>query len=455
METQFKEAGTAVAASTVRKNTSKFIAVVETAYLTENRPQGFDGTVASLVWGGFAKMSKTRQTWKRATFKSLLIHLHSEGCFRVLRSVVYMDVLANLSTFGLKMIRPIESWKRPSFSPDEQLEDLMDHLFAQYATPVFLITAFYESSLSRMLWYIKLGQGASVKGLPGFPEHLTVKMAHLFRETPRGYDIHQGLIRAQALGFGATVIVADRLAFSTLREKEGNELFWSGVLQFFAKAENESLHYFTTIINYLEFSVRRNRDFSLKGRTFKTLTRDAIVWSAYTAKMNEKASQVMWHPSGIKPFLLEKDQDGIKVIYEIVELTTADDLYEEGADMNHCVADYVDDCMVGDSAIFSLRKTVNGKMRKIATIEISPGSRVVEEVEGNSNSGITNEAHAVITTWSKHVKLTFGWNTPQQIVQHQRIARGNPPDLVRDLEIPWTTIFWLTWIIVRVLMALN
>lgn len=450
METLYKEAGTAVAVRTAGQNTSKFITLVEEAYLSDNRSIGYDGTVASLVWSGFSKMSKIKNTWKRATFKSLLIHLHKEGAYIVLRNHVYIDVLINISIFGLKMIRPIESWSRPSFSPDEQIEDLIDHLFAKYATPVFLITTFYESSLSRMLWYIKLSQGASVKELPNFPEYLTAKMVHYFKETPKGYSVSQALIRAQALGYGATEIVANRFAYSQLIEKERDELFWNEVILFFAKATEEDLRDFAIILNYLEFTRARNRSFSLKGRTFTTITRDAIAWNVYTAKINAKASQVEWYPSGIKALNKHKVQGDNKVTYVSIELLNANDLYEEGQEMNHCVGDYVDDCIAGDSAIFSLQKIENGTFKRLATVEVNPRSWELVEANGNCNSELTHEAFSILKTWLSEADVKGWWDYKEQKAVHtpQRVGGGNPPEEIDSWTFTNTVLRWIIWFLV-------
>lgn len=423
METLFKNAVPAAAARTASKNTSNFTALVLQAYNGKIRSQGYNGTVASLVWSGFARMSKTRHPWRRATFRNLLLHLYSEGCFKVLRSPDYISVLVNVSAFGQMMVRPIETWTRPSFSPDEQLEDLIDHCFAVYPTPVFLITAFYGGSLSKMSWYVKLGKGASASELLGFPEHLTAKMVHIFKNTPRGFDVEQALVRAQALGFGSSEAVAQTLAYTRLKDIEGNKMFWFGVIQFFAKADNKNLNDFKILIDFLEFSIHRNRGFSIKGKTFDSLTREATAWFVYTQKMNANASKVMWYPSGISGLDITQNQDGKVVRFMTIELLSADDLYEEGNAMNHCVGEYVDSCAAGQSAIFSLVKIENKSIKRLATIEIDPAVMEVEEVSGNCNSDLTNEAFSVLQTWCKKAGVSAWWDN-NDAVQEAHIGNS-------------------------------
>ena len=285
-----------------------------------------------------------------------------------------------------------------------------------------------------MLWYIKLGQGASVNELPNFPEYLTAKMVHFFKETPKGYSVSQALVRAQALGNGATEVIANRFAYSQLIEKEKDTLFWNEVIKFFAKATEEDLIHFAIILNYLEFVRARNRSFSLKGRSFTTITRDALAWNAYTAKINEKASQVEWYPSGVKALNKHKVQGDNQVTYVSVELLNANDLYEEGQEMHHCVGDYVDDCIAGDSAIFSLRKIENGTFKRLATVEISPRSWELVEANGNCNSELTHEAFSILKTWLNEADVKGWWDYKEQhtVLNHQRRDGGNPPEEIGD-----------------------
>ena len=404
METLFKTQVPQVAAT--RGTSSKYIALVEKIYAADNKNIRYNGTIESLLWEHFAQMSKTRNTWKRATFKTLLLHLYAEGCYAVLRSPVYVKVLANIATFGLKMVRPIEKWKRPSFVPDEQLEDLIDHCFATYPTPVFLATAFYDTSLSRMLWYVKVGSGAAIKSLPNYPEHFTAKMTHIFRNTPKGFSIDQALIRAEALGYGASPEMAERMAWSRLTEVAANGMFWSTVIQFFAKT-NVDHNTLRTLLEYLASCIAANANYSLKGRTLQTVQRDAAIWHEHMQKRRDAANEVDWEPSDIQPLYFEGTHNGKRVSYRTVELLTADELYQEGTDMNHCIADYIDDCHCGDSSVFSLRRYDGDTFKKLATIEINPVTKVIIEAQGNCNTDLSDKAIIALRAWAKqgHVKM--------------------------------------------------
>jgi PcfJ-like protein len=56
--------------------------------------------------------------------------------------------------------------------------------------------------------------------------------------------------------------------------------------------------------------------------------------------------------------------------YSVVPLASAAALFEEGRIMRHCVYSYADDCLAGESRIFSIRRV--GLKRSLATVELRP-----------------------------------------------------------------------------------
>lgn len=381
------------------KPKSKYILLVEKIYTAENKPQENNGTLESLLWNSFSKMSKTRNIWKRTTFKDLLIHIHSERCYPILRNPLYVQVLVNISTFGLKMVRSIEKWKRPNIDPEKQLESLINHCFAKYPTPSFLVSSFYESSLRYQLWYVQLGAGKSVKDIQGLPSSFTSKMRHEFRNTPRGYSVSQAIVRAQALGYGASQQVAIELTRSRLSQVEGNIPFWESVIHFFA-IQKEITHWdLYKMLDYLEASIQRDRHFTMKGRTLEALLNQAQAWYLQMQKMRNEANYLSWFPSGVKGMDLKIKKDGKTISYVAKELLTSNELYQEGEDMNHCVADYIDDCYARKTSIFSLRREDNGTIKKLATIEIHPETLEIIQAEGNCNTSLSTEASMALNHW--------------------------------------------------------
>ena len=414
--------------TTTSKNKSKYILLVEKIYHAENKPQENRGTVESFLWSSFSKMSKTRHTWKRATFKDLLILMHTQRCYKILRSPLYIQVLANISTFGLKIVRPIEMWQRPSFEPEEQLEDLIDYCFAKYPTPVFLISSFYESSLRYQLWYVQLGSGKSVKSLSGLPDKFTSKMMHEFRNTPKGFSVSEALVHAQALGYGASQQTAMELTRSKLPQIEGNTSFWRSVIQFFSAQKHVTHWDLYKALEYLENRIGRDRYFTMRGRTLEALSRQANEWYQEMQKMRNDANYLSWFPSGVKEMQKEVEKDGKKVVYIAKELLTSDDLHEEGHEMNHCVADYIDDCYAMDTSIFSLRKQEGDTFKRLATIEINPRTLEILQAEGNCNTELSSEATMALDYW----KNILGIKEKTILVQEQYIPQNLPRQIQNE-----------------------
>lgn len=449
METLFKTQ-TPKVANTTGAN-SKYIALVEKIYASENKATGYNGTVASILWTAFAKMSKTRNAWRRSTFKSLLIHVYNQGGYVILRNPIYVDVLVNVSAFGLKMQRPIEGWIRPSFVPDEQLEDLIDYCFAKYPTPAFLITAFYEGPLNRMLWFVKLGAGTAPKTLPGFPEHFTAKMVHLFLHTPKGSTIEQALVRAEAMGYGASVLVADQLAWSRLAEVADANIFWSKVIQFFAKVEVLDMNQLRRILEYLEATFQANANFDLKDRTLQTLERDATEWQEQMQRFRNAHNQAQWATTGIPLLEWETSRNSKVVTYKTVELLTADALYQEGQDMRHCVAEYTDDCRNGATSIFSLRRYEGTSFKKIATIAIDPDNHCITEAQGNCNTDLTTEAISALKAWEERGAIyTNGFNPEEApyvpFEHHNAVVRERARRREEGFETLCKVLIWILWV---------
>ncbi len=460
---------------TTSKGNSKYITLVEKIYKAENKPQGYRGTVESLLWSSFSKMSKTRHTWKRATFKDLLILMHTQGCYKILRSPLYVQVLANISTFGLKIVRPIEMWQRPSFDPEEQLEDVIDYCFAKYPTPVFLISSFYESSLRHQLWYVQLGFGKSVKSLSGLPDKFTSKMMHEFRNTPRGFSVSEAIVRAQALGYGASQQMAMELTRSKLSQIEGNTSFWRSVVQFFSIQKQVNHWDLYKALEYLEARIQRDRYFSMKGRSLEALLNQAQEWYLEMQKMRNKANYLSWLPSGIKGMHLEIVKNDAPILYSAKELLTSEELYQEGCDMNHCVADYIDDCYAKKTSIFSLRKQEGDTIKKLATVEINPYTLEVMQAEGKCNTPLSEEAAMAFNHWmhilgsnekiivshqEQHIPQDMPAQAPIErieVVRNPNYGHGPPAPIKSFSDINLETKGWwvILFLIIRIIIALS
>lgn len=109
----------------IKKRPRGYIDLVEKIYSEPNKPQRYNGTLKSMLREFFSKTSKYRYTWKRDTFKALLIHLYNQKCYALLRSYKDVEALHNISSFGNKTVRDIEAWTAESSVKEEQISSLL------------------------------------------------------------------------------------------------------------------------------------------------------------------------------------------------------------------------------------------------------------------------------------------------------------------------------------------
>lgn len=408
-----------------------FTDMVNRAYSQQQVLTGNKGTLQSTIAAHFAEMSATGNLWKRDTFRALLLHLYEQRCFSVVRMPDYIEVLAAMSSFGNKLVRDVEVWQKTDSTPDEQLASLIRHCFAKYPVPQFMEHVFATGNKIHMYWYVQLGRGESVLALSGFPVKFTNKMSHFFRLTPAGYTVNQAIRRAQALGYGAGTERAEMMAWSMLADGFEHEAFWSGVIQFICNAEDTiTLDKLQIVLQYVESLRVYQPQMSMQGRTWAALLRQAEEWHAEQAKRRAEEDRLYWSRSGIGDLHVE---DG-ETVYITVELTDSEMLYEEGAEMSHCVASYDYDCYEGNIAIFSLRRYTKGEegFTRLATVDVSLREREIVEAKGKYNAYVTDDVQALLVMWAKQENLVLahvyddGFYEPAPVVVQRPQAETEP-----------------------------
>jgi len=387
---------------------SKFEALIERAYREQNAFQGFEGTLESAIMVHFSKMSMQNNLWKRDTFRQLLLTMYAKKCYAVLRNPSYIEVLANISAFGNKTVRSIDAWTKDSLVAEGQMKSLIRHCFATFEVPAFMENVFSGDSKIHMLWYIQLGRGDSVQQLSAFPVMFTGKMAHEFRQTPDNYNVGQAIRRAQAIGFGATEERAEAIAWSALSIGFEHEAFYSTVVQFVVNVKEEvAFDVLQNVLEYIEAMRDESTSFTMKGRTWTALVRQSAEWHVAMAKKREAEGRSQWTPAPIANYVVADDDCTIKII----QLLTSEALYEEGAEMAHCVAEYEDSCEEGRTAIFSVRRFIQDQhwFETLATVEVFLKDMEIVQAQARFNEMICETAHAVIGEWAQRERLAMAY----------------------------------------------
>ncbi|TGD58549.1 PcfJ domain-containing protein [Flavobacterium humi] len=444
------------------KPKSAFTQLVERLFTENAKTVGNQGTLASVIGTCFASMSQTKHTWKRETFRDLLLHLEAQGCYALLRETACINTLANMAAFGNKSVREIRNWEKGAVAAEIQMSSLIRHCFARYEVPEFLETAFYEENKIHMFWYIQLGRGESVLSLKGFPVTFTRKMAHEFQNVPAHYSVAKAIRWAQAKGYGASADMAETIAWSSLNEHFEHEEFWGTVIRFLVKQETLAYNEVQEVLFYIQNQLEANKEYSMKGRNWKTLLKQSGEWHIEYAKRMDALNRADWAPSGISHFGKEVATHEETIQYNIIELISSEALYEEGHEMSHCVAEYEYDCMQGAVAIFSLRKKVSGNTEILATIEIDLYCKSIVQAKAKYNDNISLEAEGILKEWAGKEKLALDYDEyehgneahiPQPapaVFREYRAERRNDAD-----EINWKWLFYILFALAKICIVLS
>jgi len=394
----------------IKKNTSpptKFSLMVQNIFEDKYINERGTKNVGSIIAENFARMNAAQTLWKREAFKDILLHFESEKCYTVLKEEKYIEVLANIAGFANKFVRPIEEWNKESFVAEDQLTDFIKHCFAMYEVPSFLEATFFSSNKIYMYWYIQIGKGTSILKLSAFPVSFTKKMAHAFSQTTANYTVENAIRRAQAIGFGANEKMAETIAFSELMLTFENETFWNQIIQFLAKQEDVSFVQVQEVLFYLKENFYRDTTFSMKGRTWNAIASKAEEWNKDYIKKLEANNRAQWKKSTFNSFVKTVVDGDIKTIFIIKELLTSEELYNEGYEMNHCVAEYEYDCIEQTAAIFSMRKWIDENESFEATIQVSPEAKMIVQAKARFNENVSKEAYEIMVEWANKEELSI------------------------------------------------
>lgn len=151
------------------------------------------------------------------------------------------------------------------------------------------------------------------------------------------------------------------------------------------------------VFSYIQHVVDEKKSIRLKGVNLRSLHRRATNWRReIQAEMDarERATAI-WPGAAYTPF--NEEREGIS--YQIVQLTTAESLREEGQLMRHCVLSYRHRCARGECSIWSLRKIEQGRQIPLVTMEINSRRQMVQ-VKGRCNRTPNTIYRAIIKEWA-------------------------------------------------------
>jgi len=161
---------------------------------------------------------------------------------------------------------------------------------------------------------------------------------------------------------------------------------------------------------------RKKGSFSFSGRTVYSVIKLCNEWHEQARKEAEQARKTAAMPNG-KPGGIPRwrglgtgrfRHETEECVWVITELTSDQDLANEGRKMKNCVGGYADKCASGYSAVFSVERInkMNRLVENAATLEVNVSNRMLIQAKGKCNSALPDKTMSVIARWAAGNRIT-------------------------------------------------
>jgi hypothetical protein len=306
------------------------------------------------------------------------------------------------------------------------------HLYARYPVGAVLEAIWLDRTgldareiALRVGWYVVVAGGGSLYKA-GANALMSRKEVHCFLNVAGDFAFDEAVWFAIARSYTEDSGLAARLARTKIaRTPRGDLAFWREVARFFCE-NPASKQEIDDLCDYVGAMFRRDKAYSLKGRTLASLNRQMAAWHRDLAAidrieaMRRRAAALArhsgeavpkqgwsgarledwdWHP----PAREAKARDEW---FFVRQLTTAQDLVDESRAMHHCVSSYASKCIAGNASIWTLRRKALGKTERLLTIEVDPQLRAVQ-VRGFGNRLATPDERNILARWAKARGVTL------------------------------------------------
>lgn len=296
------------------------------------------------------------------------------------------------------------------------------YLYARYPVSAALEAIWLDRSgldsseiALRLAWYIAVAGGQSLYKA-GANEWLSRKEVHCFLNVSSELGFREAFWFAIVRSYTGDSGLAARLARTKIaRTPRGELIFWREVARFFCE-QPTSKEEIDDLCDYIAAMHRRDKAYSLKGRTFASLRRQMSQWHRDIAAIERieamrrraagraaLAPGSAWEGSRLEDWEWEPPAKEAKAHGErffVRQLKTAEDLVAESRAMHHCVSTYAVKCIAGNASIWTLRRKALGKAERLLTIELDPQHRAVQ-VRGFGNRLATLEEQKILKRWAK------------------------------------------------------
>ncbi len=359
---------------------------------------------------------------KKEALKAAVIHKKLQNV-----SKKFFQSFANILRASERVFRKVEDWK-PTKSSNEEIvfQDLFEHLFVGYKVnrsifQLLTITrAFYHADSKGIQLLMTVAAGKGIHAYKFSDVKMTKKMNFFFGNAPEKLGIYKALAWSKYKGIGADDKLALCLANKSFNDFEQRN--WMSEFIHFANKENlsdsKTVKKILEFVDYqLEFSTKEIkkgmytyevpplfRGFNFKGRTLTSVLRMCEEWEQHIADFKRTAFIRDFPEMELEGFRHETNGGGI--VY-IKRLNNPKQLIEEARYMKHCVAKcYQDECMSGESSIWSLKlHPRSGNTKRVVTIELQHEKETIRfgEVQGKTNVCPPQYSVDILKKWGEKI----------------------------------------------------
>jgi len=194
--------------------------------------------------------------------------------------------------------------------------------------------------------------------------------------------------------------------------------FWIDVHRFFMNNPTP-MKELQELIDFVQAARVDNPDWTIKKRSLESIRRQSEKWHRDMAKL-QKIGGGSWEGMQLPPWKTttgrydDNPQKNTQTEWFVHEITTGNELAQEGNRMRHCVSGYKSRCMDGTCSIFSMRSStqMHDKKRHL-TIEVVRRNKMIVQARGLANRMPRGQEQAVMEQWARENNLTVrhrqGW----------------------------------------------